>query len=346
MKILSIQYWRAVAALMVVVAHMLLHPLAVPDVSYRRLGSFGVLLFFVISGFIMVYTTGRGRFDRWDFLRRRFERIVPLYWLVTLGIALLAIVAPSVLKNTSFSWPGLATSLLFIPYARHDGEIVPLMKLGWSLNYEVFFYLLFAAAASMGARERTLFLTLLFIALSILGLLVPFSAAIPYFYTQPVILSFCVGMGIGLWAQDERLLRYSPAIATGWALLALLAIAAGFSVPHNQPIGPMTDACFVAASAALLLCGLALEARLPASPFGLALGNASYAIYLIHMYVVGFAGVAAHRVAPAHAQWLVIAIGLPVTVILAILTHRLIERPIARLLKRRHEGRHKVAPAG
>jgi exopolysaccharide production protein ExoZ len=68
-------------------------------------GRSGVILFFVISGLIMIYISGAGPFSASTFLKRRAIRIVPLYWLFTSFAALLAALAPSLFKNTVFTWP-------------------------------------------------------------------------------------------------------------------------------------------------------------------------------------------------------------------------------------------------
>lgn len=78
-KIVTIQYLRGLAALLVLASHALLYPLVSEPLAFGRLGWLGVILFFVISGFIMVTVTAGARFDPLQFMRRRIERIVPLW---------------------------------------------------------------------------------------------------------------------------------------------------------------------------------------------------------------------------------------------------------------------------
>jgi exopolysaccharide production protein ExoZ len=334
MRILSIQYLRAVAALLVVIAHAFLHPIDYVDVTWRRMGSFGVLLFFVISGFIMVYNTGMGTFAPGRFLRRRLERIVPLYWIVTIGVALVAVVMPAFLKNTTFSWGQLAKSLLFIPYIRENGEVVPLMKLGWTLNYELFFYIVFAACASLSAGRRVLTVSLLFVVLATIGALVPFTAAIPKFYTEELLLTFCVGMGIGLLYLHGSPLIGMAKLGPVWAVAAALFTALAFWMPAAQPLSPKTDALFTLAAAALIMLGLCVERRLPVSPSGLTLGDASYAMYLTHMYFVAGSIVVIRKLVPPTDAWLEIASSILLSVLIAIPVHRYVEKPVGRALRR------------
>ena len=133
-----IQGLRAIAALSVSVVHfntlwlilqgrgsepMILYPLAS-----------GVDIFFVISGFIMVYSTER-LFGQAHaplvFLAKRLARIVPLYWL-TMSIAILV-------QQTPIDPITLIKSYLFMPFATPDGEMHPIYGIGWTLEFEIFF---------------------------------------------------------------------------------------------------------------------------------------------------------------------------------------------------------------
>jgi len=99
MEVISIQYLRGCAALMVVFHHL--------GLQLRRVGyegywpsflSSGVDLFFVISGFIMWITTKRG-ITTLAFFRRRVIRIVPLYWLLTTFVLVILNAFPRMMHN-------------------------------------------------------------------------------------------------------------------------------------------------------------------------------------------------------------------------------------------------------
>src|SRR5262245_19704057 len=120
-KLEGLQVGRAVAAVVVVVAHAIAHPFSTTPGLTHLLARFGVTLFFVISGFIMVYTTGTGRFDPREFMRRRIVRIVPLYYFATLTTLLLFLAAPQLFKTTLFELKHFIMSLLFIPSFRPGG---------------------------------------------------------------------------------------------------------------------------------------------------------------------------------------------------------------------------------
>ena len=79
----SVQLLRFIAAFLVVLTHTL------GEYEWSRpFGSFGVDIFFVISGFIIYVITDK---DFEYFLRKRLIRIVPMYWVFTLGVAAIAL---------------------------------------------------------------------------------------------------------------------------------------------------------------------------------------------------------------------------------------------------------------
>ena len=151
----NIQALRAVAALLVVFVHIdRLAELAGFRSGTTAFGNTGVDLFFVISGFIMVVTVTERPQSPSQFFRHRVARIVPLYWLVTLAVFTLALVAPVLLQSTKANPAELLKSLAFIPYPRSDGQMHPLVFVGWTLNYEMMFYALFAVGM-LFARKAT-----------------------------------------------------------------------------------------------------------------------------------------------------------------------------------------------
>lgn len=153
--LLGIQMLRAAAAIAVVVYHMV-HAEGVHGGGVAVLGGpahfgyAGVDVFFVISGFIMATITagkfGRAKFAV-EFLCRRAVRIVPLYWLCTLAVAAVLALHPNALSS-EFENKSLIDSLLMIPQAGG-----PLLAVGWTLSYEIFFYAMAAIGLAIGTRS-------------------------------------------------------------------------------------------------------------------------------------------------------------------------------------------------
>lgn len=341
----GVQYLRALAALSVTVSHILgdIVSHGGPDLfPAYYVGAAGVDLFFVISGFVMVYTA-RDRFgvpgSAADFMRRRLARIVPLYWLATAAYALLQIGR----GNWSVVRPELvASSLVFWPYADVDGLHLPVYSIGWTLNFEMMFYVAFA----LGLPFRRLGLPLVvgsLLALVTLGSAVTLPQPLR-FWAEPVLLDFLLGIGLGLahlggWRMPRL-----------WAVLACLLAAAllagatlaGFNAIPNVPERfPRWIAWGI--PAALLFAGTVLRAGPPGRPrpWLLRLGAASYALYLVHpLVIIGLRPLLFRletrlhdlTAGPIVAASIHIAILLAVIVAGAAATHVWIEKPLLHVL--------------
>lgn len=282
----NIQALRAVAALLVVFVHMKgLVALAGLPADVMNFGNCGVDLFFVISGVIMVFTVERRETRAWDFLAHRIARITPLYWLITFVVFLTAAVAPGLVHETRASLPDLIRSLLFIPHVRPDGNMWPLVFVGWTLNYEMAFYVLFAL--TMLARPRStsfaVCVTLIAAAAMARAIFHPQDREID-FYTYPIILEFAAGVVIG-WALPRlRVDRRFVPLAAAAATISL----AGVLFAHA--LFPDVNRAFVPGlpAAGLVISALVLERAgwRVRSPLVLRLGDASYSIYLTHFFFV------------------------------------------------------------
>lgn len=331
-KLVSIQYLRGLAAVLVLASHALLYPLVEHDLTYGRLGWLGVILFFVISGFIMVAVTGEGRFSAAGFLRRRFIRIVPMYWGATLIAAAMALLAPSLFKTTVYDTGQLLLSLLFIPfYNPVSGSIHPLYKLGWTLNYEMFFYVCFALLAFLGATARVIWLTVAFAALAVIGLLFQPEPAIAKFYTTFMPLAFCAGAWLGLATLRGGIAALPGKLIAALALIGVLGLAEGFWLDRG---GLVEDGLafigFVAFAATLVLLAVRYEPILPRIRLFELIGDASYSIYLVHIYEVAIlAGLAFRLLNPADlwADYLVAAASIAGGTLAGLVIYRFVEQP-------------------
>src|SRR5215475_10218712 len=159
---LNLHLLRALAALAVVYYHTTSE--AGLNLS-PAIGSHAVDVFFVISGFIIARSAA-GSSKR--FLLRRIIRIAPLYWIATLVVFGLALSRPQILHNTRADYRQLLCSLLFIPYDTPQAGTLPTLILGWSLNYEMYFYLVFAIALAAVPRRASLVCSLVIVAVAAL----------------------------------------------------------------------------------------------------------------------------------------------------------------------------------
>lgn len=328
-SIVGIQYLRAVAALMVVLFHAT--PLIDPGMDLT-VGARGVDVFFVISGFIIAHTTrvrnpvaAHDAAAAWRmFMIKRLIRIVPLYWLV------LAVSQWQLhVRGTPMVQPWL--DYLFVPHwsAEAPGLIAPAFTPGWTLNAEMFFYVLFSVGVAW-PRTRWWLIALLS------GLVMWGQWSTPdhvwgRFYTRSVMAGFVLGFALE-WVHANRpgWLQRLPAWA-GWGLMA--AGLAGLQWARHDDATLVLPVC-----AALVVMG-GLPALAPLrSRLLQTLGDASYSIYLVHLLSFsvtrkvlevtgGLPGEGGHA-------WLNALICLLMACVAGVVVHHALEKPMTHALKR------------
>lgn len=326
-EVRAIQYLRGLAAFAVLVFHA----------AERAGGAFGpgaagVDIFFVISGFIMWTVTQQRETTPAQFLLRRLQRIAPLYWGVTLLVVAVALVAPAAFPAMSPTVGQVVQSLLFIPYRDTTGLIAPLVVPGWTLNYEMFFYVLFALTLLAPGGLRPWLLTAVLVALVAARPLGPVSNPLWATYTNPLLLEFVAGVWLGkVWSQGRR----PPGLASGAMLvtgaLAFAAVAvSGIDVEPARALLWGLPALLVVAGAV----GLEGRGKAPEAPALKAIGDASYSLYLVHGLAIS-ATVRALEMLGWASPPMILLCGLTAGVLAGLLVYRFAERPITRLFKPR-----------
>lgn len=331
----NIQVLRAVAALMVVFDHWADHYGGSLQ-QVGLLGSTGVDIFFVISGFVMVRSTWDRKASPQSFAVNRLIRIVPLYWMGTFAVLVAALVMPTAFRSTEAAVVPLLKSLAFVPYLKTSGLVQPLLFPGWTLNYEMFFYALFAVSLYVKTREaRTALLLSFLCVLVVIGQIAHPAGVLAGFYTMPIILEF--GYGVLLGAGLGRGALPASAWRGGWWLLGL-----GFvGLLVMQPLFAGVDRGFKVGPFALLIVYAAVELERQGvavrSKWVLLLGAASYAVYLVHP----FAGAAVFLIVtrlpllPGVGVAVSAFLTFTVTVAAGVLVHLWIERPVSHWLRAR-----------
>lgn len=282
-RIETIQYLRGIAALAVAVAHIASHqsfvsrnaPLVLPEFT----GFWGVDIFFVISGFIIVHITrdvAPGYMPAKQFFAKRLIRIVPAYWFFTLAMY--------VIGNTDWQIgdqaPGfnaamLVKSLLFIKPG------FPLLFVGWTLTMEMFFYLVFAVCLIFFQhKQRVFYVGLVFFLLTLLPAILNSDNRYFVFFTKPILLEFVAGMIIaydykGLQQHFTRLAL--PVLIVGVMLLSL-------STLHFElPTLTRYRALLWGVPAILIVFGALHAQEFRNLPWVKNLGAISYSLYLCHI---------------------------------------------------------------
>jgi exopolysaccharide production protein ExoZ len=298
-------------------------------------GGRGVDLFFVISGFIIFYATHGARLTPAEFLRRRVERVVPLYFFVIFAVTILAVTLPAMFGTPDWYTPRhILKSLAFIAFT--DGEM-PVVYVGWSLEYEMYFYL---AVALLMALTRDVWrnIVMTFSALAMVGRIPGVGAALGNyaFLTDPMILEFVFGVIVGSVFVNGRV-GWPMAVAAACAIAALLV-----TDPTNRvTVSGIPLACLVAAAA------FVSRSRLHPSWPELALarlGDASYSIYLAQVETVSLAGTSVAGWIPAIPPLLLVMVTTCIVVALGLLLNILVERPLLKICRRLGGPRFEALP--
>lgn len=344
----NVQLLRAVAAYMVV-GHHILHGLHNRHGVSKELtlGAAGVDIFFVISGFIMVYTTSTRALKPWTFLTNRAVRIYPMYWCILAVVVALSLAGLRPVGLQAWDNGDLISSILLVPNERADGQPTPLLTVAWTLVYEMFFYLVFAVSLGLkaSARARVVLISGLFVLFCAVHVVLKPTAFAAQVYTNPLLLEFCAGCWLGL--LYPRLKTWSKgnlrALGTGALVLGLLGFAYSAAthghVLHKFTSGMARATWFGIPAALVILAVLALEQG------GLAFrhrevirqGDASYSTYLIHHLLVHIVLKAMSRLGEAGALWLIVASSLVTFVVSGFagtLLHLYLEKPLGQFMRR------------
>ncbi|MGF6127459.1 exopolysaccharide production protein ExoZ [Pseudomonas frederiksbergensis] len=287
--LISVQALRFIAAWAVVGHHFMqiffdFHARGPVGQMFIDKGAVGVDIFFVISGLVIFLSTEGKSLPPARFLLYRLFRIVPAYWLYTVLMALVVVFARPVLPDQSVDWSHFLLSLLFIPTENPGGYgIYPTLNVGWTLNYEMLFYLLFGWALLFRLHFRLLIVAALLFAVC--------QAWTGYgwvseFYRSDIVYEFLLGIAIGMlyrrgWIKPGLWL---PLLGIGGALLAIYHWA---PQPRFLTWG--------LPSAVLVMACIALERHFENNRVFELLGNCSYSVYLMHVLVLSAGGFFAQR---------------------------------------------------
>jgi len=279
----TIQALRAFAAASVVLHHTLamLNHTAGYSFSFPTNGAAGVDLFFLISGFVMVYT----HFDDFgapgaaiSFARRRVIRIAPLYWITTTLTVALLVVAPRLFSSITLDWSNVIFSYLFLLSPNSLGDVGTVTQTGWTLCFEAYFYLVFAVLLSLPRRYFLVAAGLTFG----FGLLIGALATVPPWATaavRPLVIEFYLGSIIAF------LFLRGFALPPTIAILAVIVGTATLALLHPSHEWAHVSSWGVA-SGLIIIGAVSLEhfgIRVP--KLLVALGASSYSLYLVHPFV-------------------------------------------------------------
>lgn len=322
----SIQALRGLAALMVVFYHArYLFDSPSLERAFRN-GAGGVDIFFVISGFV-IYLTGRKLPPR-TFMVRRIVRIVPLYWFFLTLKLVMALAGVSGSRSLNLSSSYILSGYFFTPAYDRSNEALPLIVAGWTLNFEMYFYLIAAAVLALRPKH--------FLALTSGAIIIGITVGIPpllsgnppaqIFILSPIALEFVAGMLLAaMWIRGIRL----PLAAT--VLLLVVSVLWFAFTPHQGNYSILRVTIWGPPAIGIVLAALNLEERLSidkATPL-LLLGDSSYSLYLTHTAVLPLVMTMLRKLPPCEP-----IVGFTLLVVAATISgmvvHLLIEKPMVR----------------
>ena len=339
-KINNLQALRAFAALAVVFFHT-----GYIYGNLNAVGSFGVDIFFVLSGYIMARICEK---NPGFFMRRRLIRIVPPYWTLTILLYLFAFKFHELLGSTNTEFSELVKSLFFIPFFKSPGIVRPVLFVGWSLNYEMFFYLVLWLALMLVPRRPLLAASAVVVAAHYGAILLHGQGALTSFFSESFILNFPLGIlayHAATRVTEQRARRWR------WGELALLlgCIVAMVYLQLMRPhVGPYFGGALYNGLCTLIVLMTSLLSQGGWDTrwtWAILIGDASYVLYLIHPYSEYFLG----RVIVPHVPWLRIdrpvgcVAAIAVSVGIGVVLHVYAERPLLGWLNERFGGHRKSA---
>jgi exopolysaccharide production protein ExoZ len=342
MYLIGIQYLRAIAALMVVFHHARWSVSGAE--AWTGFGYAGVDIFFVISGFVMAQTTQGVNttvnfYERFKsslvFIKKRLTRIVPLYFVCLIWSSRKELLQGQISKD-------LRLDFIFVPHVNSNfpGMIAPTVTQGWTLNYEMFFYLLFACSMLLG-KLRLIILCTVLVLFSLAGFhfaLEPtvFSSAnwidlVAHFYSSNILLEF----GLGIAAQ--RILVVCKEINVSKGLLISAVVFGFLTLAMMAQREDFLRGIALGVPAFLIVCAASKLFQGTNYRTLSMLGDASYAIYLFHWASFGLvkpltALLGSQLNQPVVIVFLMFAHFL-VAIASGIVVHLLIERPLLKNLQ-------------
>lgn len=360
-KLNGIEALRGIAALIVALGHNRgLFGQVEPGSFMERLTAnaiFGVEIFFIISGFIICYSTKRitspSLKNTASFLIKRFFRIYPVYlFILTIYVILFyKNLYTGIPEGGSLSLTSILKSIFLIPL---DWNVLPpyygwgTIIVSWSLGYEIYFYIVFAISMSISIKYRALLTS---------AILITVSAVISLYYSNtiiidaqryyfqggvllshfgfvgnPIVFDFILGMIIAQALPLLSKVNVNNDIINGLAIV-LLAFSFVFWLNGVSEGHGITKSAYIAFT--IVICVIVLERNsiIKFSKILISLGTVSYSLYLIHVPMIKFIELYGHviglstntRSLSLYISSIILSIGLSYTI------YNVIEKPFIKL---------------
>ena len=344
-----IQALRGIAALMVVFFHLAPHwalePLLKTTEILTRWGFSGVDIFFVLSGYVVYQSADKKTFALPLFMGRRAMRIYLGYW----PVFLLLFFMPFLGQPLPDAQKIITSALLLNPLLWDNW-----LPTAWSLTYELYFYVWIAIICSVRWLPRGS--TIAIFCAILLTWNIGWYAFDPVRVQaglQPLRFPL-TGMGLefligAAWAHSRK--RYPILQMYPWLLivLSLVLIVVGFSIGTTSHFFDRVEilraGSYGLAGFGFLIMAISMADLHWSAPRSLiAVGDASYSLYLLHPILLTIFGVLRFRTLAPDSAWLLpFLLAMPVAMVLvSLLWFRWIEKPVFEAIANRANGRNRV----
>ncbi len=305
-KIESLQILRFIAAILVVTLHL-----------GFEFGHIGVDIFFVLSGFIIAYVTNK---KTTYFFINRLIRVIPIYWLITIIFTTALLLFPNIFEISKFNYEYLFKSLLFIPFDNLDAGHYPLVIYGWTLNYEIYFYLIFSLAILISKKNVTFTFIIIFLIIYFINLVQ--NNFISEVYTNPIIFEFMFGVLIFIFYKN---FSYKTYIFILIFILTSIYLLIYFNdhriIMYGIP------------SVFILILFLYLN-KFKFHKYLVVLGDSSYCLYLIHPYIFQLSKkLVIYNKFNLDLNYIILFFNVIICILISICLHKYFEIPIQKFLK-------------
>ena len=291
MKLLTLQFLRGWAAIIVVAYHshgLIIkratelgaeHAFWLTENQFVKIGAIGVDIFFVLSGFIIFYTS-RNSSNLILYFKKRFFRIYPIWFVAIFFMGLIALIPGT---SAEFEWRHVLYSLLLIPHYT-DGRLVPFLQIGWTLNYEILFYILFGLSLIVANVRRLEFITCLIALLWVVSSMTEHNIALLTLLENPILFEFVIGgwlakFYLGGFTVSKKQMYFLLLFVIVWLLLF-------FYSPWLWKLNSLISRSPIAIGLFIIAVFYAPIRDCKMPRLFVYLGDASYSIYLFHMFPI------------------------------------------------------------
>lgn len=296
----NIQALRGIAVLLVVLFHLLTiekkyggAETVLP--SLLNFGMFGVDLFFVISGFVMVTVT-RGKFQNIKqairFLYHRASRIYPTYWVYSLLVLAIYLFKPTLVNSSQGNKVDILASFLLFP-----SEVLPLVMVGWTLIHEVYFYIVFFLVLLLIPEKHLINAMLLWVVVIVyMNISLEMNAPLLRLVSHPLTVEFVLGCFVAILFYRTNNLILNNCLLLFMAFAGFAASVYGYNLYHLStgyldPQGWWRILIFGVPALVIVFCLINAERNgFVIHSLIIKIGNASYSIYLSHILTLSALG--------------------------------------------------------